>query len=475
MTLLTRVSVTFLIALALALAGFSATLYYVVGLRLRLAVDQELEATLDRFGDRREAESTRVRWAIYDESNRRVEQASNVGESAVLDHVDLAPLAIDLATTVTDAKGARWRILARKFGGGWPGPRPPEGPGNRRRGGRDEHRGGPPQRERPFRVLAAWASLGPVESEIRWLGAALPLISLGLWLLAAIIGRFFGRRALAPIARMAESAREMPFDDCRLPSPGTRDELDEFASSFNGLLDRLHVALERQRQFTGQASHQLRTPLAGLVAAIEVARRRPRSTQEHEQVLDRLHGDALRLWRVVEALLFLSRADADALLPDLKDLELNSWLDDHLRRWETHERFTDIAYKHSSIRPAIARAHPELLAQLVDNLIENACKYSPPGTAITVRVRSEDSTIRLEVDDRGSGISADDLPRIFEPFFRAESVRRRGHAGVGLGLAVAHRIAESHGGTLSVSSEPGRTTFTFELPASMIQDAIEIT
>ena len=94
----------------------------------------------------------------------------------------------------------------------------------------------------PARVLAAWASLEPVESDIRSLAAILPLLSLLLWALAAGIGRHFGQRALAPLTVMAESARTMPFDDCRLPSPGTRDELEDFARSFNGLLDRLHVA-----------------------------------------------------------------------------------------------------------------------------------------------------------------------------------------------------------------------------------------
>ena len=123
-------------------------------------------------------------------------------------------------------------------------------------------------------MLAAWASLEPVEAEVRSLAAVLPLIALGLWALAAAIGRHFARRALTPLTRMAESARAIPSDDGRLPSPGTRDELEDFARSFNGLLDRLNVALERQRQFTGQASHQLRTPLAALIAAIEVARRR---------------------------------------------------------------------------------------------------------------------------------------------------------------------------------------------------------
>src|SRR5262249_37078488 len=144
---------------------------------------------------------------------------------------------------------------------------------------RDERRG-PPGHDRPPRVLAAWASLEPVEAEIRSLAAVLPLIALGLWALAAAAGRHFARRALAPPARLAAAARALPLDGGGLPSPGTREELEDFARSFNGLLDRLHEALERQRQFTGQASHQLRTPLAALIAAIEVARRRPRSVEE---------------------------------------------------------------------------------------------------------------------------------------------------------------------------------------------------
>ena len=127
----------------------------------------------------------------------------------------------------------------------------------------------------------------------------------------------------------------------RLPKPNTNDELEDFAKSFNDLLDRLDEALERQKQFTGQASHQLRTPLAGLIAAIEVARRRTRSAQDYEHVLDRLHEDAIRLWKVVEALLFLARADAEAPLPDLERIEVHEWTREQLKQWSAHERFAD--------------------------------------------------------------------------------------------------------------------------------------
>src|SRR4051794_16671695 len=470
MSLVTRVSVAFLVALALALGGFSACLYYLAGLRLRLALDQELKATLDRFPDRPAGQSGRVTWAIYDERRRRVEGTPGAGRPTVLDGRDLGPLAVDVATTIEGPDRLRWRVLARKIGGG----HPPHGPHEAGGGGhhpgrpaRDGREGAGPARERPTRVLAAWASLEPVEAEIRWLSAALPLISLGLWGLAAAIGRHFARRALAPLAHMAESARTMPFDDGRLPSPGTRDELEDFARSFNGLLERLHVALERQRQFTGQASHQLRTPLAALIAAIDVARRRPRTALEHERVLDRLHDDAVRLWRVVEALLFLARADAEAELPDLERLDLSAWAADHLGTWSGHERAADLRFEGPDGDPPWTRAHKPLLGQLLDNLLENACKYSEPGTPILVRARCEPGAVALSVEDRGCGIPAADLPRIFEPFYRAESARRLGHPGVGLGLAVAQRIAATHGGTIAAESGLGRgSRFVVRLPRS---------
>lgn len=479
MTLVTRVSVAFLVALALVLGGFSACLYILAEMSLRIALDRELEAVLDRFPER-PAQGGRVSWAMFDESGRRV----GFGPVAVdprptiLDGRDLGPIAVDAATTIVGPDGRRWRVLARPLGGG-----------RRRRGGppearskdrekardrdrerrpaRDDRAGPPPGRERRPRILAAWASLGPIESEIRSLRVALPLLSLGLWSLAAAIGRYFGRRALAPLALMAESARTMPFDDGRLPSPGTRDELEAFAGSFNGLLDRLHVALERQRQFTGQASHQLRTPLAALIAAIEVARRRPRTVEEHERVLDRIRDDSVRLWRVVEALLFLARADAEAALPDLEPLDLAAWVSDHLESWSAREgaRVPDLHFERIGDDAPWARAHLPLLGQLLDNLLENAAKYSEPGTPITVRVGAGADAVLIEVEDLGCGIPPDDLPCIFDPFYRSESARRLGRAGVGLGLAVALRIATTHGGTLTAESEAVHgTRFRVRLP-----------
>jgi signal transduction histidine kinase len=318
--------------------------------------------------------------------------------------------------------------------------------------------------------VAAGARLGPLESDQLALAGILTIVSLGLWSAAAIVGRYLGKRSLAPLVAMAAAARAMPFADghSRLPSPGTRDELELFASSFNGLLDRLHEALERQKQFTGQASHQLRTPLAGVITAIEVARRRDRSAAQLEQVLDRVHDDALRLWRVIESLLFLARADAEAGLPDLERIDLTSWIGEHLARWSEHERAPDIEFRadpdHGN-EAVVVRAHAGLLAQLLDNLLENACKYSASGAEITIRAHADQAWGYLTVADRGRGIAADDLSRVFEPFYRSSESARRGDAGVGLGLAVVRRIATSVGGSVSVESEPGRgSRFVVRLP-----------
>ena len=464
MSLVTRVSVAFLVALALALGGFSASLWYLASLRLRLALDQELEATLDRFPGRVAMPTGRVAWAILDEEGRTVEGPPGADRATPLDGRDLGPLAVDMATTIRGADGLRWRILARRLPGGRHHGGPVDG---KREDHRPPHRGpdGPPDRGRPVHVLAAWASVEPVEAEVRWLSAALPLLSLALWVLAAAIGRYFARRALAPLVALADSARGMAADGGRLPSPGTRDELEDFARSFNGLLDRLQVAHERQRQFTGQASHQLRTPLAALIAAIEVARRRPRPAEEHERILDRLREDAVRLWRVVEALLFLARADAEAALPDRERLDLAAWAAEHLGGWAGHDRAADLRFEGPEDGPAWTQAHRALLGQLLDNLLENAAKYSSAGSPIVVRARVEPDGIALEVEDRGVGIGPADLARVFEPFFRSDSARRAGHAGTGLGLAVARRIAEAHGGTIAAASEPGRgTRFVVRLP-----------
>jgi signal transduction histidine kinase len=251
----------------------------------------------------------------------------------------------------------------------------------------------------------------------------------------------------------------------RLPSPGTGDEIEDLARSFNGLLGRLHEALERQERFAGDASHQLRTPLTALISEVEVTRRRERTAEDYRGCLDRVHGDAVRLRQIVEALLFLARADAQAALPGLEPVDLSAWLPLHLRHWSSHARARDIRMDDPPDGPLRALLQPALLGQLLDNLLDNACKYSPPGTPIRVRLGHEPGVMTLSVEDRGMGLAPDDLAHAFEPFYRSPHARLRGTPGSGLGLAVAHRIATSLGGTIHAESVAGLgSRFTLRLP-----------
>ncbi len=180
-------------------------------------------------------------------------------------------------------------------------------------------------------------------------------------------------------------------------------------------------------------------PWRRLLGQVQVALRRDRSPKEYRRVLERVQNEADRLRQIVESLLLL--AQPEGVRPEPEVLNLEGWVSDHLRRWATHPRAADLRAEVADSGPLNVLAHPPLLAQLVDNLLENACKYSAPGTPVVVRTWREGGSVMLGVEDRGCGLEAEDLPHVFEPFFRGEQARRAGHAGVGLGLAVAQQIA----------------------------------
>jgi signal transduction histidine kinase len=321
-----------------------------------------------------------------------------------------------------------------------------------------------PGHETRYRVLFLLVGLAPapVEATLRRLAAALALLSLVIWVGASVAGRGLSRRALAPIIRMARTATAMTPADLgrRLPGSGTGDELEDLGRAFNDLLDRLQDSFiqiqesyERQRRFAGDASHQLRTPLAAVLGQVQVALRSDRSPEEYRRILHLVQVEGVRLRQIVESLLLLARPEETA--PELKIINLADWASDHLLRWSGHPRLADLRVEIPRGVNLNVRVHPQLLAQLLDNLVENAFKYSTPGSSVVVRAQREEGSIGLRVEDQGDGLAAEDLNHIFEPFYRSDRVRRGGYAGVGLGLAVAQRIASSFGGTLAVWSEPG--------------------
>jgi signal transduction histidine kinase len=251
----------------------------------------------------------------------------------------------------------------------------------------------------------------------------------------------------------------------RLPTSHTGDELEDLGRSFNGLLDRLEESFEQQRRFTGDASHQLRTPLTAMLGQIEVALRRARDPEEYRRVLTAVQGQADQLRQIVEMLLFLARADAEPRAPDLERVDLGAWLSQRLLAWASRPRGPDLRRGPDPPQPVWVRVHPPLLGQAVENLLENASKYSPPGSPITLRTWREAGAVCLQVGDQGRGIAAEDLLHVFEPFYRSPDVRRRGLNGVGLGLCVATRIVAAFGGRIDVESVPNQgSRFTVRLP-----------
>jgi heavy metal sensor kinase len=309
----------------------------------------------------------------------------------------------------------------------------------------------------------------PVDRAVDRLGILLAaLVPLAL-LLAGVGGLFLAGRAFDPVDRITRTAAAIGGEDLarRLPDHVVRTpgELGRLAATFNHMLDRLEGAFQRQRQFTADASHELRAPLTLLLGQVDVALQRPRSDVEYNNVLRGLREDILRLRQLAEVLLALARADArqDLLAPEPLDLgELVQEIADAMAP-AADER--GIRLEAHSSPGVVIHADQARLMQLLLNLVENALNHTPPGGIVAVSAQRADSPALacISVRDTGSGIAPKHLPHVFERFYRADSARTAG--GAGLGLAICRWIAEAHGGRIEVQSELGvGSTFTVWLP-----------
>jgi len=274
--------------------------------------------------------------------------------------------------------------------------------------------------------------------------------------IACVGGAWLSRRALKPVDEVTVAARTIGIENLsrRLPVPRTGDELERLTEVWNGMLGRLESAVGTLSQFAADASHELRTPLAVIRTSAELALRRARAPESYRESLQEIAAEAERMTQLVEDLLFLARSDTRTAGMPMSAIDLCEILRD------VSNELRDIA-EVRGIRvvcepgplPAMISGNRAALRRLFLVLLDNALKYSHAGGMVRVSLSGKADTVRVAVQDFGIGISAADLPHIFQRFYRADKART--DTGHGLGLSLAASIARAHGAAVEAMSVEG--------------------
>lgn len=333
----------------------------------------------------------------------------------------------------------------------------------------------------PLRVLNAKINVGSqsyfvqVASEMDDFYAALHrfgtllFVSIPILLLcAALSGYWMSRRALAPVDQITQTARNISVQSLssRLVVPQTRDELQRLSETLNSMLERLEGAFKKIVQFTADASHELRTPVAVMRTQAELSLRKARSADEYRDIVAQIHTELERTSELIEKLMLLARADSGAETLQLIPVNVTEIVREACNQGSALAEAKQVAFREQiPNHPVWIKGDPHALHRLFLILIDNAVKYTPATGRVEVLLQESDGSVVGEVRDTGIGIGAEDLPSVFERFYRADKARSRESGGVGLGLSIGRWIAEAHAGTIEVQSSPGHgSIFQVRLP-----------
>jgi len=279
-------------------------------------------------------------------------------------------------------------------------------------------------------------------------------------------GIFLAGRALKPVDKIAQTAQEIEENDLsQRINVNTKDELGRLAATLNAMIGRLERAFRRQKQFTSDASHELRAPLAVIEAESSLALQKERPQSDYRQSLETISQESKRMSSLIDQLLTLARADAGKEQWNFGEVNLGRLITNLNADVEVlcHEKGLNCELWKT--QDLVINGDEARLRELFMNLLDNAIRYTPSPGTVSISLRREAQMVVVAVTDTGVGIPAEDIPFIFERFYRVDKSRSRAEGGTGLGLAICRHIAEAHGGKIVVESQVGvGSTFSVWLP-----------
>ena len=286
--------------------------------------------------------------------------------------------------------------------------------------------------------------------------------------IAAVGGWWLAKRALQPVGAMTREARDINARDlsARVSVPETGDELQELAEAWNSLLARIEASVQAVRRFTADAAHELRTPVTVIRTSAELALRHPRTSESYRQTIGAIEAETVQMTGLLDQLLLLARGDAGQWKFRMETVFLDQLLRGLRRSVDPLAEKSGVTIEWAVPRLSVmVQADEEALRRVILILIDNALKHTPLGGRVSVRLVQGNGTCEVDVSDNGGGIAPEDLPRIFDRFYRADSVRTPG-SGAGLGLCIAQSIVENHRGRIEAIPLPQGALFRVTLPAS---------
>jgi heavy metal sensor kinase len=290
--------------------------------------------------------------------------------------------------------------------------------------------------------------------------------ALGVLILAGVGGIFLADRTLKPVDHMTDIAREIGEGDLsRRIDIQSEDEMGRLAATLNWMIARLEEAFQKQRQFAADASHELRTPLAIIQAESSLALDRRRTQAEYKRSLELVSSEVIYMSEIIGKLLLLAREEAGTEPTNFQEVNVKDLISELSSDLETLAQEKGVAFSVGPLDDLIVRGDRFKLRQLFLNILDNAIRYTPSGGTVSSSLVRKNGNALVSVSDTGMGIPAEDLPFIFDRFYRVDKARSRADGGLGLGLAIASSIARLHGGQIEVESQVGKgSTFYISLP-----------